>query len=352
MRKLVIGEQGLPFRNEKPWNDVNAGKEIFSNLSLGKDFVFRTEVFGEDYLVEAFDEPLVAEAVGVESGQWRIQVPFGVDFDFQLKDLGLDEWDRFHGHTRQGLPFVLSPKAQFHFFDLLDEFGDEFIVYQGVTYPVYNWPGSLPSTDTQSAFAEKGAASEVSSWQASYESGAIPWDLGGPAPALVDLIPRLKLQKQRIAVLGCGQGHDAAYLAQLGHIVTAFDFSPAAIAACKEKHKGLSNCSWIQTDVFDLPTNLYGQFDMVIEHTLYCAIPPARRHSLVQLWQKLLTPRGLLLGIFFVMDKHFGPPFGGSEWEYRQRLQSHFHFLFWGRSGIYAAGREDKELLVLAQKKF
>jgi 2-polyprenyl-3-methyl-5-hydroxy-6-metoxy-1,4-benzoquinol methylase len=33
----------------------------------------------------------------------------------------------------------------------------------------------------------------------------------------------------RVLVLGCGEGHDAAFFAQNGHIVTGVDISPEAI---------------------------------------------------------------------------------------------------------------------------
>jgi hypothetical protein len=93
-----------------------------------------------------------------------------------------------------------------------------------------------------------------------------------------------------------------------------------------------------------------GQFDLIFEHTCYCAIPPQKRNDLVKVWRRLLTEKGQILGIFFVMPKRTGPPFGGSEWEVRERLIKSFSFKFWQRSCQSVPERLGKELLVLAEK--
>jgi hypothetical protein len=55
------------------------------------------------------------------------------------------------------------------------------------------------------------------------------------------------------------------------------------------------------------------------------------------------------------MDKRTGPPFGGSEWELRSRLQSHasqkgFRILYWNRLRDSKPERLGQELFVYAQK--
>ena len=57
------------------------------------------------------------------------------------------------------------------------------------------------------------------------------------------------------------------------------------------------------------------------------------------------------MGVFFAMDKMQGPPFGGTEWELRERIKKHFHFIFWGRSHESIERRDGKEFVVYAQKK-
>jgi hypothetical protein len=70
----------------------------------------------------------------------------------------------------------------------------------------------------------------------------------------------------------------------------------------------------------------------------------------VQKWRELLTEKGLLMGVFFATERRVGPPFGGSEWELRQRLKKHFRFLFWGRWHQSLDRRNGKELFVYAEK--
>ena len=93
-----------------------------------------------------------------------------------------------------------------------------------------------------------------------------------------------------------------------------------------------------------------GQFDMIFEHTCYCAIDPERRAELIQTYTRLLAPDGQLMGVFFVMDKHDAPPFGGTEWELRERLRKRYQFQFWGRWQHSVPARKGRELFVLARK--
>jgi hypothetical protein len=51
------------------------------------------------------------------------------------------------------------------------------------------------------------------------------------------------------------------------------------------------------------------------------------------------------------MEKRQGPPFGGSEWELKQRLKNNFKPLIWQRFKNSIKGRWGKELVIFAQKK-
>ena len=165
------------------------------------------------------------------------------------------------------------------------------------------------------------------------------------------MTPRLKLPKSRILLLGSGEGHDAAFFAREGgHIVTAVDFSPEAIRRSKALYGHLSNLTFLQQDVFSLPSTFDHNFDVIVEHTCYCAIPPTKRAQLAKIWSRLLAPQGLIMGIFFTMDKHQGPPFGSTEWEIRERLRKNFRFLLWTRWDKSIESRKNLETFVLAQK--
>jgi SAM-dependent methyltransferase len=334
--KIVsIDEEGFPLFGELRVTDPTVGREIFENMRHGETGAFVTTLKDEEYLVEAFDEPLVALNTDLK----QIHLPYGLKKSFDPKTLTVDEWDRFHGRIENGTPFVFSRAAQSEFFNLVDEFDDESVTINGETIELPPWLNAVSEVQQEKY------------WTQIYKEENYGWELNAPATALVDLLPRLKLPKSRVLILGAGSGNDAAYFAENGHVVTAVDFSPEAIARAKAKYAKFSNIQWLQADIFQLGTEHHQAYDLVFEHTCYCAIDPSSRKKLVQRWLQFLVPGGHLMGVFFAMDKPQGPPFGGSEWELRERLKKHFHFIFWGRWHQSVDRRQGKELLVYAQKK-
>ena len=290
-------------------------------------------------IVEAFDEPLIAQQIQKDGTTWKILANYGLEFPFVLDSLSLDEWDRFHGYTSAKIPFVMSRKAQASFFNMLEEFDDESITADGKTYEVPPYWSS--ETDVE----------KESFWSNIYEREENPgWNLGEPAEALKDMIPRLKISRCRILVLGCGEGHDAALFAAAGHVVTAVDISPVALERAKKLYGHMENLTFLECDLFNLPRNFDAGYDVVFEHTCYCAINPELRQDLVKVWNRVLAPGGHLMGVFFAMEKRQGPPFGGSEWELRQRLKNYLP-IFWGRWQKSVPKRQGKEFFIYAQKK-
>ncbi len=329
---FLIDEQGLRIQ------DVEYGRSLLCAIARApeqKHFV--TKYQEHSFIVEAFDEPYVA--LQIDKNPWRIHLPYGFEANFELESLSLDPWDRFHGVTQLGVPFVLSRAAQARFFDLLDEFDDQSITADQKRYEMPNWLSDEKSVES----------SEF--WSRKYQSGETRWDLGSPNEPLRSILPRLKLPKSRILVLGSGNGHDAALLAKMGHLVTAVDFSPEAISNAKRSYGEGSNLHFVLKDVFDLDATYMGAFDIVFEHTCFCAIAPHRREALIQVWRRVLIPGGHLLGIFLAVDHFAGPPFGSSEWEIRERLRKSFQFLYWQRCRDSMEHRRGSELLIYAQKR-
>ena len=72
-------------------------------------------------------------------------------------------------------------------------------------------------------------------WARAYDAGLTPWDLRGAAEPLRVLaaegyFSRLDLpQPVRVAVPGCGRGHDLKVFAELGMEVTGFDLAEDAV---------------------------------------------------------------------------------------------------------------------------
>ena len=70
-----------------------------------------------------------------------------------------------------------------------------------------------------------------------------------------------------------------------------------------------------------------GSYDLVLEQTFFCALDPSRRGEYVRHMHSLIRPGGHLAGVLFnrSFDRE-GPPFGGSEAEYRELFAPYFDF--------------------------
>lgn len=338
---LQVDENGFLHWNQKKIEDNQLGYELLNNVTWSENRAFITHKDESHFFLEAHDQPFVAHNVIPRTNDlWDINLPYGVTKTFYLKSLCVDEWDRFHGLTKDdNLPFVMSRKAQSEFFENLDSFDDESITFKNKTYQVLPLYSASPDINSSPH------------WDFSYQKNTKPgWELDSPHPLLVENLPKLKLSRQRILVLGSGSGNDAAHFAKAGHIVTAYDFSKEAIDKAKSKYEGLKSITWKQEDIFKASIKPQ-QFDLIFEHTCYCAIDPIKRNQLVSLWKSCLSPQGFLMGIFFTMWRTQAPPFGGSEWEYKKRLDPHFRYLFWNRIKPQQSpeGRQGKELFIYAQ---
>lgn len=337
---IAIDEEGYPLFGETRVTDPEVGAELLRNIHFAENGAFMTELRGEEALIEAFDEPLVAQQVlKLGTGAWRILLPYGLEMAFKPETLSLDEWDRFHGLTDHKIPFIFSRKAQNEFFNLVDTFDDESITIDDKNYELPTWLPDIEEVETSAR------------WTKIYKSEEPRWELNQPAPALVDMLPRLKLPKSKVLVLGCGSGEDAAYFAEHGHVVTAVDFSEEAIARAKKKFSHLPNLEFIQQDIFKLGHEHDQAYSIVFEHTCFCAINPAKRNDLVKLWRRVLIENGFLMGVFFAMEARRSTPFGATEWEIRERLKKGFQFVFWARWKKSIERRNGKELFIYAQKK-
>lgn len=320
--------------------DSNYGRELLTNISKldeeGKVFCIRKP--DEKIFIEYFDQPYVAQHILREGEKLFVQLPFEIKIEFSLESLSLDEWDRFHGITETEIPFVMSRKAQAAFFDLLDEYTDTSVTLEKRTFEVPTF------------FSKSDNLEEENFWDEIYKVENPPWDRGAH-PSIKYILPQLKIPKSRFLVLGCGYGHDAAALAEAGHIVTGVDFSDEAIEGAKKRYGDLKNLKFEKHDIFKLPESYRGSYDVIFEHTCYCAVDPDRRNEIIKIWKHCLNDLGHLLGIFFVHNARTTIPYGGTEWELRERLKSRFQFLYWTRWHGETTRAPTQELIVFAKLK-
>lgn len=290
-------------------------------------------------IVEVFDYPFhILQIKSITSDKASVRANYDIDLILDLNQIYVNYKDQFVIYTEQGLPSLLSDEAQAQLFDLADEFSDDDITIQGTTYLTQPWLKNDPDI------------SDSKFWTNRYVENRTEWDLNEPSPSLVWSLQKFKFPKMRVAVLGCGVGHDANYFASLGHKTVGFDFSPEAIVKAESLYGKNENLTFVTQDIFNLDEQYLEQFDLVFDHTLFCAIDPDNRSDLVHVWRKLLADQGQLLGVFFTMPNMDGPPYGATEAEIKDRLGLYFRNDFWMRSRSSITRRLGKELIVLATK--
>lgn len=163
-------------------------------------------------------------------------------------------------------------------------------------------------------------------WGDCYRQGKTPWEKGQAHPELAGLLEvhhDLVVAADHILVPGCGFGHDARLIDRHSEgTVTGLDIAPEAIEQARILTEG-PGPQWEVGDLFSWT----GSYDLVFEHTCFCAIPVERRPDYVESMARLIRPGGNLLGIFFLNPDHegeVGPPFGVQ----REELDDFFGDLF------------------------
>lgn len=340
---IQIDREGYLLSDGLRLDDEEFGHQILENLKM-QNRTYITEYKGTQAFVEAFDIPLIIQSVEVQGQKLVGLMPYNYRVDIVPSSLSMDAWDRFYARRpSDSCPLLFSRKAQAQLFDVADGFTDESITLFGQEQILPDYFESREEV-TQSQFwserfSDAMAAGEVP-----------PWDLKGHLGALEEILPQLKILKQRIAVMGCGSGHDANYLASLGHIVTAFDFSEEALKNARESYPESQNLKFVQMDLLEPKGQYLNQFDMIFEHTFFCAIDPQKRDRAVQTYRQLLAEDGHLLANFFMITPEGGPPFGATEWEIERRLEKSFRNLFWTRWRKSPESRQNWELIYYGQK--
>lgn len=161
-------------------------------------------------------------------------------------------------------------------------------------------------------------------WAGHYEAGELPWDLGGPHPYLRHALQPQEVRGLRALVPGAGAGHDAAHLAHLGATVSALDLTPQA----RDWHRRLYGQQVADYRVGDFLQQPPGEtWDLLLEHTCFCAIPPARRGDYVLAAHRALVPGGRVFMLAMVGDERDGPPHPMPLDEMKSLFGQHFSLL-------------------------
>lgn len=184
-------------------------------------------------------------------------------------------------------------------------------------------------------------------WDNQYLANTIGWDLGEVAPPIKHYINTLENKNSRILIPGCGNTYEAVYLLEKGFTnVTVIDIAPTLVDNLKNKFKDNSNINIVLGDFFEHQ----GEYDLIIEQTFFCALPPTMRQKYVWKMHQLLAKKGKIIGLLFNRTFENGPPFGGSLEEYKLLFNASFHFLKMEICQDSATPRAGSELFIELQK--
>ena len=105
-------------------------------------------------------------------------------------------------------------------------------------------------------------------WDASYQDGPAPWDVGRPQPAVVRLAAQ-GVFAGTVLDAGCGTGENALYVASLGFSVLGVDVAETALAMARAKagDRGIE-AEFAAADALHLE-RLVRRFDTVLDCGLF-----------------------------------------------------------------------------------
>ncbi len=159
-------------------------------------------------------------------------------------------------------------------------------------------------------------------WNERYAKGQTGWDLGTASPPLEEYIKQLGNKDLKILLPGCGNGYEALLMAELGFKnLTILDIAPLAVEQLQNSLRNYPTVRILCEDFFAHQD----QYDLILEQTSLCALPPSMREQYVQKMSELLKPEGKLVGVLFASEfDKAGPPFGGTTDEYLQLFSPYF----------------------------
>ena len=163
-------------------------------------------------------------------------------------------------------------------------------------------------------------------WSARYDEARTGWDIGYPSTPLKNYIDQLTDKNSRILIPGAGNAHEAAYLFDKGFLNTVIlDISPIPLQAFADRFPDFPKKQLVNKNFFYFE----GQFDLIIEQTFFCSMPPLPKHRKAYALQmsKLLKPGGKLVGLWFdipLTGDLVKRPFGGTREEYLSYFEPYF----------------------------
>lgn len=186
-------------------------------------------------------------------------------------------------------------------------------------------------------------------WNLRYQNNEIGWDAGKITTPIKEYIDQLSDKKIKILIPGAGNSYEAEYLWKQGFKnVFVLDFVEKPLVNLKTRIPDFPEEQLILNDFFELNDS----YDLIIEQTFFCALNPNLRQKYVNQMNKLLRPKGKIVGILFNFPlSEQGPPFGGDFETYHSIFSPIFAIRKLEPCYNSIKPRAEKEFFILLQKK-
>ena len=126
------------------------------------------------------------------------------------------------------------------------------------------------------------------------DAAAVPWADLAAKDKLAQWLQENPDHEGRAIDVGCGLGDNAEALSEAWYETIGFDFSPKAIAWAKGRFPE-SDVTYRQMDLFELPQEWLGAFDLVHECYTLQSIPSETLEKSIPAVASLVAPEGFLL---------------------------------------------------------
>lgn len=186
-------------------------------------------------------------------------------------------------------------------------------------------------------------------WANRYVNNETGWDVGQISQPLKAYIDQLQDKSLKILIPGCGNGHEAAYLYEMGfHNVYLLDIAKEPLLHFLKTHPRFPEGQILNEDFF----KHQGHYDLILEQTFFCAINPELRIQYAQRTSQLLMPKGKLVGLLFNFEfNRDEPPFGGTKEEYFEYFRPYFKIKVFEECYNSIKPRAGSELFIILLKK-
>jgi methyl halide transferase len=185
-------------------------------------------------------------------------------------------------------------------------------------------------------------------WSERYKEQRTGWDIGEVSTPIKEYIDQIENKELKILIPGAGNAYEAEYLFRKGFKnIYILDFANEPLERFKNRIPDFPEEHILNENFFEIT----GSFDLILEQTFFCSLPPLRRTDYAIKMHELLKVDGKLVGVLFDMSfAKQGPPFGGDRTEYLTYFSPYFKIVTFENCYNSIPPRKGSELFMILKK--